>query len=372
MQAVSATVESPATSGISPQAVDRDKLDPRVLTISQATDLWLGELARQRKSPRTRDKYQRCLDKLADMYPHADVSEVTPNHCRKFIDQWRDHSPATLAGHISSLNRFFAWLYDEKLVKRNPMDRIHRPRQTPPEENDRVVTVSSDDVDKLFGAVSAWDELLALSVLAYLGPRRHAAATMRLRDYERNEYIERIDEATGEPVIGRKPTLRFHEKGDKVIVKPCPDRLADVIEGAIAAGVYESSDDYLIPGKAQQRREGERDDRIVWRLVHAVAKRAGVRTHVHALRAAFAVRFLQAKPDEILALKELMGHRRIETTLIYLRRLERREKMESVRDLAWGENSGFAQIAAKLFEAKPEAEKEGFEPSMEAFTPITP
>jgi integrase len=341
---------------VSLQPVPREKLALRIMTISQATDLWLGELAREQKAPRTRDAYRRCLDKLADMYPYADVDEITPAMCRRFVDRWQNHAPATLAGTISCLNRFFGWLENEKVIRRSPMERIMRPKLPPAEENDDVVTVSSDDVDRLFAAVRAWDELLALSVLAYLGPRRRAAAVLRLSDYDQDE-----------------GTLLFHEKGGRPIRKPCPDRLAEVINGAIAAGVYdEAPGDYLIPSKAQQRRKGDRDDRIIIRLVQQVADRAGVTTHAHALRAAFAVRFLESKPGELLALQKLMGHRRIETTLVYLRRLRRRQAMETVRDLVWGDNAGLPQNAEIQFEANREAEKEGFEPSMEAFTPITP
>jgi site-specific recombinase XerD len=342
---------------VSLQPVPREKLALRIMTISQATDLWLGELARERKSARTRDKYRRCLDKLADAYPYADVDEITPAMCRRFIDRWQNHAPATLAGTISCLNRFFKWLEGEKVIRRSPMERIMRPKLPPAEENDDVVTVSSEDVDRLFAAVNGWDELLALSVLAYLGPRRHAAAVLRLGDYDQDER-----------------TLLFHEKGGKTIRKPCPDRLADIIDGAIAAGVYDDAPgDYLIPSKARQRRKtGARDDRIIVRLVQQVAKRAGVTTHTHALRAAFAVRFLEAKPGELLALQKLMGHRRIETTLVYLRRLRRRQAMETVRDLVWGDNAGLPQNAGIQFEANRGTEKEGFEPSMEAFTPITP
>jgi hypothetical protein len=57
---------------------------------------------------------------------------------------------------------------------------------------------------------------------------------------------------------------------------------------------------------------------------------------VHALRAAFAVAFDEAHPDQVIALKELMGHTRIETTLVYLRRKNRAKAMEQVRDLSWG------------------------------------
>ena len=61
--------------------------------------------------------------------------------------------------------------------------------------------------------------------------------------------------------------LTFKEKGGKTISKPVPDELADLLDAAIHAGVYQSPDDYLVPGNARQRRAGERDDRIIWRLV---------------------------------------------------------------------------------------------------------
>jgi hypothetical protein len=95
-------------------------------------------------------------------------------------------------------------------------------------------------------------------------------------------------------------------------------------------------------------------DKVIWEGVKRVAVRAGVRCHVHALRAAFAVQFDEAHPDQVIALKELMG-RRIETTLVYLRRKDKAKAMESVRDLSWGV-SGFssqAQEAHTGFEPVP-------------------
>ena len=70
---------------------------------------------------------------------------------------------------------------------------------------------------------------------------------------------------------------------------------------------------------------------MIWETVKKLAARAGVEAHTHALRAAFAVQFDEANPDQLIALKELMGHARIETTLVYLRRKDRARAMESVR-----------------------------------------
>ncbi len=74
---------------------------------------------------------------------------------------------------------------------------------------------------------------------------------------------------------------------------------------------------------------------------------------MHAFRAAFAVQFDEAHPDQVIALKELMGHKRLETTLIYLRRKKKARAMEAVRDLSWG---------SSVFPEKAEEAHTGFEP----------
>lgn len=102
---------------------------------------------------------------------------------------------------------------------------------------------------------------------------------------------------------------------------------------------------YVIPMPRGQRREGDRDDRIIWRTIKSLGERAGVEVHPHSLRAAFAVRFLETHPGEIEALQRLMGHSKMETTQIYLRRLDRERAMERVRDLSWG--APFGAIAEK-------------------------
>lgn len=307
----------------------------RLMTISRAVDLWLGELERNNRSPRTVDTYRRLLDKLSDAFPHIDIGDVSTAMVRHFLDaqaqsagKRRRKSPATIAQNVTIVGGFFDWLTKEGVVTRNPGRRngdriISRPRQTRPDENDNVVTVSADDVRALLAEANAgsWGERIAVNCLAYLGPRRRALAGARREDY---------DEKSG--------TLTFREKGSKTIAKPVPDELATILDAAIAAGVYTSPDAYLVPSRAETRRPGTRDDRIVWHLVREVAARAGVKTHVHALRAAFAVHYLETHRDEnaLFALKDLMGHARIETTLVYLRRLDRRQSMETVRDLSWG------------------------------------
>jgi Phage integrase family len=57
--------------------------------------------------------------------------------------------------------------------------------------------------------------------------------------------------------------------------------------------------------------------------------------HPHALRAAFAV-FYHESGGDMKACQDLMGHAPPRTTEGYLRRLDREQRMESVRRLDWG------------------------------------
>lgn len=84
---------------------------------------------------------------------------------------------------------------------------------------------------------------------------------------------------------------------------------------------------------------------MIWNTVKRVAGRAGVVAHVHALRGACAVQLDEASPGEIIGIKEYLGHSRIETTLVYLRRKDRAHAMKSVaRGLSIG-SSGFPSKA---------------------------
>ena len=56
--------------------------------------------------------------------------------------------------------------------------------------------------------------------------------------------------------------------------------------------------------------------------------------------------FLETHPGELDALQRLLGHRKPETTQIYLRRLEKEKQMERVRDLSWGARFGAIAVEA--------------------------
>jgi integrase/recombinase XerD len=317
-------------------------------SFSWAIDNFEGMLAREGRTSETRRKYRCILNYLADEVRDKPVDEITPDDCKRFLNRWVNSSPSTLALHVSILKVFFSFLEDEEIIERNPVAKIKRPRKKRPEDLD-VVAVSEDDVRKLFDAVETWQELLCLSVLCYMGPRRRAASQLRWRDVDLEE--------------GR---ARFSEKGGKVIVKPIPDELRDILKAALEhPEVPSGPDDYVIPNFMPSRvTRVERKPDIVYATVVRIADRAGVRAHAHSLRAAFAVRYLETHPGDIEALQALMGHTRTDTTQVYLRKLNRERAMERVRNLSWGSESGLFPEKALSSEFPPNAEEAhtGFEP----------
>lgn len=327
-----------------------------MLTPSHAVDLFLGDLTRRSRSQSgsTAQEYRRLLDKFTDsLHREQDVTEISPDDCRRWLDTYARSSANYQATIYSTLNSYLEWLYQQQRIRRNPLDHVARPRRISSEDLD-VTTVSTADVPRLLASCRTDAERLALAILSYLGPRRNAVARLRLRDY---------DQVGGQ--------IMFREKGSKAIRKPVPRELAVVIDAAIARGIYGSPDDYLVPpeGPLSSYRKGDRDDRVIWRIVKKVAARAGVEAHVHALRAAFATFYLEQNPSDIVGLQELLGHRSIETTKVYLRKLDKQRSMEPVRGLSWAgaaadnaDSNGFPHVAKIDLESSLAVGAGGFEP----------
>jgi integrase len=298
-----------------------------MLTLNDAIDVFLASGFKDT----TRARYSRVLDTFADRFPRTwDVAKVKESDCLSFLAGYSHRTPGH-RGYIEKvLSSFFKHLYLGHQIKQNPMDRIKRTRQPSPEDLD-VKTLSSREVVLMLEAAETVSEQLCVAVLAYLGPRRRALALLRVKDYDRD-----------------RRRLRFHEKGGKTIWKPVPDELAVLLDARLSSGSADEAtgaraadgrrsdpDDYLIPPEGPLLRQ-VRDDRVIWRLVKKVAERAGVDAHPHAIRAAFAVYYLETRGRDIVGLQELMGHESSETTKVYLRKMDKALAMEPVRGLSWG------------------------------------
>lgn len=308
------------------------------MTPAQAVDRYEGELTRDNKATTTKARYRRYLYELDEMFPHIDVEDIPPDGWLKWLDRicvgahGQKLDQDTISQRVSIAKRFTFYLADEGIIPKDPLARVKTPKRKNPIDNDKVVWVTPDETLRMLEVArrdiglyrdtrDQYRKLLCLGVLAYTGSRRGAVSRLRISDYD----------GAADPA-----TLTFRqEKGGKFIKKPLSAPLAYLIREADLAGVWVDRHDYLIPSIAHARNP-ERDARIIYRLVKEVAKDAGVQAHVHALRAAFACFFLESNPDQLTALKDLLGHSQVATTEIYLRRMNRQKGMEVVVDLDWG------------------------------------
>ena len=125
----------------------------------------------------------------------------------------------------------------------------------------------------MFDACETWGELLCISTLAYLGPRRGAVSQLRWRDVD----LER-------------GTIKFQEKGSKTIRKPIPSEFLAMLKAAKLSGEVDTdASSYVVPMQRKQKHGRDRDDRVISRYVKTLGERVCVEATPHSLRAAFAV-----------------------------------------------------------------------------------
>lgn len=292
------------------------------MNLATLTDEYLYEVARL-YAPATEKKYGQVLDfLLRDCGDKTPIESVTESDVLACLSRWKNRAKATQALHISIFKGCFEYAVEKGYLQESPARRIKRPK-LPKLEDRKVVIVSTGDVKKMFGFCRDWGDEICLGILAYTGARRNAVSMIRWKDVH----------LKSDPPHGPHGWITMQEKGNKFVDKPIPFFLREIIDRAPEHEAF----DYLVPNKrpASVRRK-ERSNDIIYDRVKDIAKRAGVEAHVHALRSAFAVFFLENHRGSVKSLQTLLGHESIETTRHYTRNLNRKLEMSEVVDMDWG------------------------------------
>lgn len=290
------------------------------MDLSEAIHAYQGEMRRAQFSLNAQDRYGRELDRFARHAGYdTHVETLEPRHCRSYLDTFNNHAPATVALEHTILSSFFKFLVMDDVLDKNPMDKVRRPKV--PAARDRKRTrITTQEVKLMLEACETWPERMCLNTLAYLGVRRTALSNLRWSD-----------------VDAKRGVATFLEKGNKRITKPLPNDLKKLWSRYwVSEGPFEEYE-WVIPNRQTTGRWDTRSPKFIWNIVKDVAERAGVKAHVHAFRAAFAVHFLRSNPRNIEALRQLMGHSSISTTQGYLDELEGEDAMRVVDTLSFGE-----------------------------------
>jgi integrase/recombinase XerD len=281
--------------------------------IERAIDAFLDWRRLERDAtPRSTDSYRRILWKLAEEYPDADVRSLTTTDLRAFLKRWETRSSSTRSNVISVLHSFFEWANVEDLVDVDPSAKIRRPKKRRPD----VYRPGLDELERVRAAALPY-ERPAIVLMEGAGLRRSEVIACRWADFDM--------------VRGR---LRVFRKGQNWFYLPLAPDVVDELRVSMRE-LQPELDDYVFTVEVEQwisqyervrRRKSPKEpasDQALWRMVHRVCKRAGVRElSPHQLRHGFANRFLRESGRDVAALRPLLGHSRIDTTQLYTDEIE--------------------------------------------------
>lgn len=212
---------------------------------------------------------------------------------------------STIATYWSKLNPFFKWLKSKELIKANPFDSMAYP--TPTYEDKQFL--SRNEVERIMTAVITnatknvfmlKRNLLLIHLLLFCGLRKEELLQLQIRD---------IDLSKKELTIRRESS-----KSDRTRCLPLHAHVLMHLVEYLKARRHYTCQYLLVSSLRDERLTGDG----LKHLVDALRQRSGVPFHLHQFRHTFAVNFLK-QSGNVTKLRQLLGHKDITVTMIYLR-----------------------------------------------------
>ncbi len=236
----------------------------------------------------------------------------------------RGLKPSSVARRLSAVKMFYKYLKKKNWVEKNPASRLRPPKQEKP----LPVYVPTEEIDKIL----KYDFLEGVEGSAELVRNRLIFAMLYECGLRRSELANLLDVNVDTSL----KQLKVLGKGNKMRIVPFGDSLSEMIKDwrEKRQEILVDCENFFVTLKGKAMKGGD--------VYHIVHKALSVvpnlsRRGAHALRHSFATDMLNAGAD-LLAIKELMGHRSISTTVKYT-------------------HTSFEQLK-KLYNAHPRAKKE--------------
>ena len=235
----------------------------------------------------------------------TDPSGIKYNHITGFFKLLNDLGLASssAARYYSSLKGFFSYLFLNKYITENPMEKISSPKlakNLPP-----VLSVS--EVDMILSKPATDNKL-------------------GLRDKALLEMLYACGTRVSELINIKLSDLFFNEEVIRVFGKGSKERIIPVGSSAVKwVNEYLKSGRPLLMKKAKSENylflnsRGSKLSRMgIWKIVDKYVKEAGIEkeVHPHTFRHSFATHLLEGGAD-LRAVQEMLGHADISTTQIY-------------------------------------------------------
>lgn len=226
---------------------------------------------------------------------------------------------STVATYWGKLSTFFQWLAEKKYIKVNPLREMHYPS---PVYEDRKY-LKKEEVEKIITAIHVHHNnndlylkrnLALFYLLLFCGLRRQELLQLQIRDidFERKLITVRGDTSKS----GRTRVIPLHSTTIMYLKDYLTTRKRYTTPYLIASS---SQDEHLTVNGLKH-------------LIQKLQDCSGVQFYIHQLRHTFAVNFLKTS-NNVVKLKQLLGHRNITMTIIYLRCLPTNELRGDIENM---------------------------------------
>ena len=290
-----------------------------------------------RLSENTLKGYVASLDALRSVFPDIMLKMLTPKMMTEFFRRVNTRKrmvghgkikqgikSSTVVSYRHRLGRFFDWLQVHKHIDSNPFNAMNLPTVR---YEDRKY-LRKEEIERIFttvGFTMNWPSvylrkrnLFLISLFLYTGIRRNELLNLKLTDLDLRNHLLTIRGETSKTGTSRTVPI-----GSKLLVL-----LEDYLSERQKRNV-------LTPCLlASSTRDMGLTDSGLKSLIEKVRKASGVNFHVHQFRHTFAVNLIHQGVD-ISKVKQLLGHRSILSTMVYLRCLPATALRQDVESLSF-------------------------------------
>jgi site-specific recombinase XerD len=277
----------------------------------------IADLRIRNYSPRTVECYTRCVAAFARHFGRS-PADLGPDQIRAYQTHLVEHKHASWSGFIQAVSAL-RFLYGTTLGRPGLVEDIPFPRQP----KRLPVVLSPAELARFFGAIPNLKHRTVLMTMYAAGLRLLEALHLHVADVDGARQCLRIEQGKG-------------QKDRYTILPPTLLRqLRAYWKATHPASVW------LFPGR---RAATPLDATAIQRQCGPAARRAGLakRVTTHTMRHCFATHLLEAGTD-LRTIQQLLGHRSLQTTAVYLHVVTPRDGIPRTRDLLAGTVSGSAR-----------------------------
>lgn len=269
-------------------------------------------------SPRTIDCYIRCVAAFARHFGRS-PADLGPEHIRTYQAHLIEHKHASWSAFVQAVCAL-RFLYGTTLGRPGLIEDIPFPRQP----KKLPVVLSRDEVARFLAAIPNLKHRTVLMTMYAAGLRVLEALHLRVADVDSARHCLRVEQGKG------------HKDRYTLLPPSLLQQLRTYWQGTRPASAW------LFPGR---RAATPLDATAVQRQCGPAARRARLakRVTTHTMRHCFATHLLEAGTD-LRTIQQLLGHRSLQTTAVYLHVVTPQATLPRTMDLLAGTEHGSARV----------------------------